>query len=100
MERGRGGPRLSAVTVRLAQSEIASAGHRVGHRARPRGGRERDARKQGVPEPTPNPGGEQKPIRTREWEAKRRGSESAEPWGRWGRLGHFAEGVSPAGEEG
>lgn len=75
--RGRGardGPRLSAVTVRIAQSEIALSGHRVGHRARPRLSRGRDARKQGVPEPTPNPGGEQKPIRARAWKAKRRGS--------------------------
>lgn len=61
----RDGPRLSAVTVRIAQSDIALAGHRVGHRARPRLGRGRDARKEGVPEPTSNPGGEQKPIRAR-----------------------------------
>ena len=61
----RDGPRLSAVTVRIAQSDIALAGHRVGHRARPRLGRGRDARKEGVPEPTPKLGGEQKPIRAR-----------------------------------
>lgn len=53
--------------------------------------------KQRVPEETPNPVGRNKPIRARAWKGKCRGSARAEDWGQ---VGLWAEGLSPAGEQG
>lgn len=71
-------------TVRIAQSEIALSGHRVGHRARPRLSRGRDARKQGVLQNQPEPGGEQKP--TRKSAGAARGPNPGGTGGDWGIL--------------